>query len=77
MNFLKRFCRNRGAVLGLVILLAVVAFALLAPSLYPSSPWRMVGRPFMAPSRWSASRSAPIRSAATSRRAWSMAHASR
>lgn len=49
MNFLKRFIRNRGAVLGLVIVLAVVVFALLAPSLYPASPWRMVGRPFMAP----------------------------
>jgi peptide/nickel transport system permease protein len=49
MSFLKRFCRNRGAVFGLVILLAVIAFALLAPMLYPQSPWRMVGRPFMAP----------------------------
>lgn len=49
MSFLKRFCRNRGALIGLVILLAVIAFALLAPSLYPTSPWRMVGRPFMAP----------------------------
>ena len=49
MNFLKRFARNRGAVIGLAILVAVVAFALLAPSLYPQSPWRMVGRPFMAP----------------------------
>jgi peptide/nickel transport system permease protein len=49
MTFLKRFARNRGAVIGLAILLAVVAFALLAPSLYPQSPWRMVGRPFMAP----------------------------
>jgi len=49
MNFLKRFCRNRGAVLGLVILLAVVAFALLAPTLYPQSPWRPVYRPFQAP----------------------------
>ncbi|KRE09539.1 ABC transporter permease [Bosea sp. Root381] len=49
MNFLKRFCRNRGAVLGLVILLAVVVFALLAPTLFPQSPWRPVGRPFLAP----------------------------
>lgn len=49
MSFLKRFARNRGALIGLVILLVVVAFALLAPSLYPQSPWRMVGRPFMAP----------------------------
>jgi peptide/nickel transport system permease protein len=49
MSFLKRFARNRGALIGLLILLVVVAFALLAPSLYPQSPWRMVGRPFMAP----------------------------
>lgn len=49
MNFLKRFCRNRGAVLGLAILLAVVIFALLAPTLYPQSPWRPVARPFLAP----------------------------
>lgn len=49
MNFLKRFARNRGALVGLAILIAVVVFALLAPSLYPQSPWRMVGRPFMAP----------------------------
>lgn len=49
MSFLKRFARNRGALIGLLILLVVVVFALLAPSLYPQSPWRMVGRPFMAP----------------------------
>lgn len=49
IDFLKRFARNRGALIGLLILVVVVAFALLAPSLYPQSPWRMVGRPFMAP----------------------------
>ncbi len=49
MSFLKRFARNRGALIGLAILVAVIAFALLAPLLYPQSPWRMVGRPFMAP----------------------------
>lgn len=49
MNFLKRFARNRGAVIGIVILLAVVAFAILAPTLYPQSPWRPVARPFLAP----------------------------
>ncbi len=49
MNFLKRFIRNRGAVIGIVILLAVVAFAILAPTLYPQSPWRPVARPFLAP----------------------------
>ncbi len=44
-----RFLRNRGAVVGLVILIAVLAVALLGPFQYPSSPWRMVGRPFVAP----------------------------
>ncbi|WP_445505192.1 ABC transporter permease [Microvirga sp. G4-2] len=49
MNFLKRFIRNRGAVIGLIILLTVMAFAVIGPTLFPQSPWRMVGRPFMAP----------------------------
>jgi peptide/nickel transport system permease protein len=49
MNFLKRFARNRGAVIGILILLAVIAFAILAPTLYPQSPWRPVARPFLAP----------------------------
>lgn len=49
MNFLKRFCRNRGAIIGLLILLVVVALAIAAPFVYPQSPWRMAGRPFMAP----------------------------
>ena len=49
MDFLKRFARNRGAVIGLVLLLILVAFAIIAPYLYPQSPWRVVGRPFLAP----------------------------
>jgi peptide/nickel transport system permease protein len=49
MSFLKRFSRNRGALIGLAILVAVVLFAILAPSLYPQSPWRTVARPFLAP----------------------------
>lgn len=48
-SFLRTFARNRGAVIGLCILIAVVAVAVLAPLLYPSSPWRMVHRPFLAP----------------------------
>lgn len=48
-SFLRTFARNRGAVIGLCILLAVVAVAILAPLLYPGSPWRMVHRPFLAP----------------------------
>lgn len=47
--FLKRFVRHRPAVLGLVILLAVTAFALLAPVLHPASPFSLIGKPFQAP----------------------------
>ena len=49
MSFLKRFARNRGAVIGLVLLLILIAFAIIAPYLYPQSPWRVVGRPFLPP----------------------------
>lgn len=48
-DFWRRFLRNRGAVVGLVILLLVVLLALFAPLLYPQDPWRMVQRPFLAP----------------------------
>ena len=49
MTLLARFARNRGALVGLAVLLLIVLAAALAPVLYPSSPWRMVSRPFMAP----------------------------
>lgn len=48
-DFWFRFSRNRGAVVGLVIMVAVTAIAILAPVLYPESPWRMVQRPFLQP----------------------------
>ena len=47
--FWKRFSRNRGAVLGLIILAVVIAIAIVAPILYPQSPWKMVQRPFLQP----------------------------
>jgi peptide/nickel transport system permease protein len=46
---LSAFLRHPGALIGLVILALVVAAALLAPVLYPTSPWRMVQRPFVPP----------------------------
>jgi peptide/nickel transport system permease protein len=46
---LKRFARNKGAVIGLALLLVLLGVALLGPVLYETSPWRLVGRPFMAP----------------------------
>ncbi len=48
-EFLRRFARNKAAVAGIVILLLVVAMALVAPLLYPDSPWDMVTEPFLAP----------------------------
>jgi len=47
--FALAFLRNRGAVVGLVILLLVCAMAALAPVLFPFSPWDMQGAPFSPP----------------------------
>ncbi|KAA2317116.1 ABC transporter permease [Pseudooceanicola sediminis] len=49
MTFWKRFISNRGALLGLGILIAVLLVALLAPLIYPRGPWAMVQRPFLVP----------------------------
>ena len=48
-DFWRRFRRNKGAVVGLVILLLVVLLAATAPWLYPGSPWDMAGAPFSPP----------------------------
>ena len=49
INFAKRFCRNRSAVVGLLLLVCVVLMALLAPLLFPEDPWDMVAAPFLWP----------------------------
>jgi peptide/nickel transport system permease protein len=48
-GFVSRFVRHRPAVLGLLLLLTVVLAAVLAPVLYPASPFELVGRPFQPP----------------------------
>ncbi|MCS4502476.1 Oligopeptide transport system permease protein OppC [wastewater metagenome] len=48
-EFWKAFARNRGAIIGLIILAGVVFLALFADLLYPTSPWDMVTRPFAPP----------------------------
>ncbi len=48
-DFWRRFRRNRGAVVGLVILLLVMLLAALAPVIYPGSPWDMATAPFVPP----------------------------
>lgn len=49
MSFWRAFARNRGAVVGMALLLLVIATGLLAPLLFPFSPWDMRGVPFMRP----------------------------
>jgi peptide/nickel transport system permease protein len=48
-DFWRRYARNKGAVVGLVILTLVLLMAAGAPVLFPNSPWDMVGAPFMPP----------------------------
>lgn len=45
-GLLRRFLRHPGAVIGALALLLVLALALLAPVLFPGSPWDMAGAPF-------------------------------
>ena len=45
----KRFSSNIGAMVGVVLLFAVIVIALIAPILYPGGPWQMVQRPFLVP----------------------------
>lgn len=47
--FWRRYARNKGAVVGLALLLGVVVLAGIGPVLLPASPWEMVGRPFLRP----------------------------
>ncbi|MCY6381815.1 ABC transporter permease [Hoeflea prorocentri] len=48
-EFWKAFRRNKGAVIGLCLLLLVLAVSATAPLLAPDSPWKMVQRPFLPP----------------------------
>jgi peptide/nickel transport system permease protein len=48
-DFARRFRRNKGAVIGLFVLLAVGLMALLAPLVAAHDPWDMVQQPFLAP----------------------------
>jgi peptide/nickel transport system permease protein len=49
INFGKRFCRNRSAVVGLLLLVCVALMAIFAPLLFPEDPWDMVAAPFLWP----------------------------
>ncbi|TCT00535.1 ABC transporter permease [Paralcaligenes ureilyticus] len=48
-DMLRRFFRHRPAVVGLLLLMAVLGAAMFAPTLYPTNPFALVGKPFQAP----------------------------
>jgi peptide/nickel transport system permease protein len=45
IDLARRFARNRAALVGLVLVIAVIGVALAAPWIYPRNPLRIVGRP--------------------------------
>ncbi len=49
MTFWSLFKRNRSAVLGLVILLAIVFMAATAQLFFPEDPFRLIGKPMSSP----------------------------
>src|SRR5258707_5313915 len=49
LEFVGRFSRNRGALLGACLILVVALAALLAPVLFPVDPLRLVGTPELWP----------------------------
>jgi peptide/nickel transport system permease protein len=48
-QFWKSMLRHPGGVIGLIILFIAIFIAILGPTLFPTSPWRMVQRPFLPP----------------------------
>ncbi|KMO36308.1 ABC transporter permease [Methylobacterium aquaticum] len=49
LAFCRRFARNRAALAGLVLLLAILLMAALAGVLFPDDPWDMVAQPLLWP----------------------------
>lgn len=50
MDFLLRFSRNRPAVVGAIVLVAIFLLAVFGPMLYAVDPFEMLGRPTQPPS---------------------------
>ena len=48
-DFWQRFARNRGAVIGLAILVVIVLLAATAPIFFPGDPFQAAGKPFESP----------------------------
>lgn len=48
-DFMRRFARNKGALVGLVIVMLVILVALIAGTVFPESPWTSSGDPLLDP----------------------------
>ncbi|WP_044529328.1 ABC transporter permease [Herbaspirillum sp. B65] len=48
-SFLKRFSKNKGAIIGLIVILMIVLIALAAGLIFPSNPWNSVAEPMLDP----------------------------
>lgn len=48
-TFLHSYCRNKGGIIGLLLLALVCLLAATASHFFPGSPWDMVNAPFMPP----------------------------
>jgi peptide/nickel transport system permease protein len=48
-RMLRSLLRHPGGLIGSVILVLAIAVAMFGPMLFPTSPWRMVQRPFLPP----------------------------
>ena len=47
--FARRFARNRGALVGFILIAGVALMALTAPLMFPADPLRIVGQPELWP----------------------------
>ncbi|MNX34430.1 ABC transporter permease [Achromobacter deleyi] len=47
--FMQSFCRNKGGIMGLIVLALVTLVAITASWIFPDSPWDIINGPFMPP----------------------------
>jgi peptide/nickel transport system permease protein len=48
-DFWRRFIRNPSTIFGAILLAGILTLAILAPFIYPGSPFKSVGKPFLPP----------------------------
>jgi peptide/nickel transport system permease protein len=48
-DFWRRFIRNPSTIIGAILLVGILSLAIIAPLIYPGSPFKSVGKPFLPP----------------------------